>query len=356
MTVLASFSDHKGETAVVRLLLEDPSAMVRWEAVMQLHLLPAEAVGGEALEGLRKLSPEDQTAALLAGMALACRGADAARSDRLYQMASEELSREGGLPEEHLYYGDLLMDQGMRELARHELEATLTAPGSHPALLDAKAHFDLASLIGDRDDRAAADHLRAGIEAFNQSHDAGLSVEQGGNQKTGNDAVADLRAQMHFRYFRAAMASHNPKLADQHLKELLRLNPSQLNVVLEVVPVLKELGRGVEAKALFERAFKQWREAVDADPANAENLNNLAWLCARCGERVDEAVQMSQKAMQLAPDNAAYLDTAAEASFRAGKAEQAVKYETQALKLMPGDEFMEKQLKRFKGEGATTKP
>jgi hypothetical protein len=48
------------------------------------------------------------------------------------------------------------------------------------------------------------------------------------------------------------------------------------------------------------------------------------------------------------PDSAAYLDTNAEAHFRAGQAAEAVRLETLALKYQPGDKFMEGQLKRFR--------
>src|SRR5947209_14069321 len=34
-------------------------------------------------------------------------------------------------------------------------------------------------------------------------------------------------------------------------------------------------------------------------------MNNLAWLCARCGEKIDEAVKLSQSAIEMEPDNAA---------------------------------------------------
>ena len=52
--------------------------------------------------------------------------------------------------------------------------------------------------------------------------------------------------------------------------------------------------------------------------------------------------------MAALPENAAYLDTAAEAHFRNGDAKGAVRMETRALELRPNDAFMQEQLARFK--------
>ena len=76
-------------------------------------------------------------------------------------------------------------------------------------------------------------------------------------------------------------------------------------------------------------------------------MNNIAWLSARCGEHLEEAHRWSTEAVKRAPSNAAYLDTAAEAAADVGKWADAVRYESTALKLTPGDRFMTLQLKRF---------
>lgn len=351
VSMLANFSDHAGLPVLARLLTEDPSESVRWAIVYQLHAVSP--TPGDAIAALRPLNPADQPAPVLAGMALAYAPTDQARARQLYQQASDTLLRTGAAPALHLAFGEVLLEHGLRSLARKELETALAMPAPHPPLLDANAHFQLATLIGDSDDRAAADHIKAGIDSFTESDGAGLSVDRGNARTTGNDALADLRAEMHFRYYRAATQSHDTAAAGRHLTKLLALSPSRADVVLEVVPALKQLGRADEAKETFERAYKPLRSAADADPGNAEALNNLAWLCARCGERPDEATRAALKAVELSPDNAAYLDTAAESFFAAGHADQAAAYESKALRLRPNDEFMQAQLKRFQSAAAT---
>jgi tetratricopeptide (TPR) repeat protein len=174
-----------------------------------------------------------------------------------------------------------------------------------------------------------------------------LTVQHARERSTGDDALNDLRAEMHWRLYRAAKKENKPGEASKNLDGLLSLNPRRADVVLEVVPALKEAKRVDDARALFARAYTPLKAAVDENPEDAEAANNLAWLCARCEEKLDEAEALSTKAVAKVPNNPAYLDTAAEAQFRLGRAEKAVELETKALQLRPGDEFMQQQLKRF---------
>jgi len=64
-------------------------------------------------------------------------------------------------------------------------------------------------------------------------------------------------------------------------------------------------------------------------------------------KRLAEAATLADQAVAAAPGNAAYLDTCAEAHFRLNDRARAVDLESKALKIKPGDSFMEGQLKRF---------
>ncbi len=87
----------------------------------------------------------------------------------------------------------------------------------------------------------------------------------------------------------------------------------------------------------------------------AEYSNNLAWLCARCGEHLDEAIKLADQALTIEPDNYGYIDTAASAYFAAGHADKAVKLEKRALIMRPNDPFMHRQLQRFEAGATHTK-
>jgi tetratricopeptide (TPR) repeat protein len=159
-------------------------------------------------------------------------------------------------------------------------------------------------------------------------------------------------AEMHWRYLRAARTAGDHKKLREHLDVLKNLSPANTDIVIDVVPLLKEAGQPEAARAMFDKTYKQIRDIVDANPGEPEPMNNLAWLCSRSGERLPEALEMATKAITLDPDNAAYLDTAAEANFRVGNIDEAIRLETKGLQGRPNDKFMREQLERFKAAKA----
>src|SRR5439155_11744308 len=125
---------------------------------------------------------------------------------------------------------------------------------------------------------------------------------------------------------------------------------ASVDVDIDLTRALKSLGRHDDAAKVFAQAYPKLREALDARPRDAETLNNLAWLCARSGEHTAEAYGWATEAIRLAPGNAAYLDTAAEAAAAAGKWDEAVRREAMAVQLQPGDQFMARQLERVRAQ------
>jgi tetratricopeptide (TPR) repeat protein len=163
-----------------------------------------------------------------------------------------------------------------------------------------------------------------------------------------SDGADTLRAQMHWRYLRAARAKHNVNSIKAHAKELAKLSPDNPDIVIDAAPALKEIGMPDDAKRLFAAAYARRRAELAQRPDDPERKNNLAWLCARCGENLAEARELAEAAMRAEPENAAYLDTAAEVYFGLGDVKRAVELETRALELRPDDPFMREQLGRFR--------
>jgi Tfp pilus assembly protein PilF len=56
-------------------------------------------------------------------------------------------------------------------------------------------------------------------------------------------------------------------------------------------------------------ARKRYEAIVDADPTAAVAANNLAWIYAEEGERLDDALRLAQTALTKLPDNAEVNDT-----------------------------------------------
>ncbi len=84
-----------------------------------------------------------------------------------------------------------------------------------------------------------------------------------------------------------------------------------------------ELGAAYDRDRRFEAAERVFRELIAADPRQADALNYLGYLLADRGERLDEAVSLITRALEVERDNPSYLDSLGWAHFRRGDFEQA---------------------------------
>ena len=78
--------------------------------------------------------------------------------------------------------------------------------------------------------------------------------------------------------------------------------PSDVSIPFQLGAVFEQHDRHVDA----ERAF---RRVLDRDPAHAATLNYLGYMLADRGERLDESVTLLERAIEIDPDNGAYLDS-----------------------------------------------
>lgn len=161
-------------------------------------------------------------------------------------------------------------------------------------------------------------------------------------------------AEMHWRKARAARQRGDAKAMAENVSALLRHPPPDPDQAIEMVNWLDDSGLKDDAARLFEPVYQQAKALLDASPNNPGRMNDVAWLCARTRRRLPEAVQLADRAIELMPESAAFLDTAAEAHFASGNAARAIELESKALQIRPNDAFMRSQLARFRG--AATRP
>ncbi len=76
--------------------------------------------------------------------------------------------------------------------------------------------------------------------------------------------------------------------------------------------------------------------------------NQLAWLLSKCNAHPEEAIELSQRSLELLPDEPTYLDTLARCYFSAGQIQEAIRVQSQAVKLSPYERQMKVQLNEFK--------
>ncbi|HWX91087.1 MAG TPA: tetratricopeptide repeat protein [Terriglobales bacterium] len=81
-------------------------------------------------------------------------------------------------------------------------------------------------------------------------------------------------------------------------------------------------GSSLERQKKFDQAEEMFRKVLATDAQNAMTLNYLGYMLADRGVKLEEALTLIKKAVDLDPSNGAYLDSLGWAYFRLGKYEQ----------------------------------
>jgi len=77
-----------------------------------------------------------------------------------------------------------------------------------------------------------------------------------------------------------------------------------------------QLGAALERQKHFAEAERVFRQVITRDPGHAQALNYLGYMLADRGERLQESVGYIKRALELEPDNPAYLDSLGWAYFK----------------------------------------
>jgi tetratricopeptide (TPR) repeat protein len=105
------------------------------------------------------------------------------------------------------------------------------------------------------------------------------------------------------------------------------LRETQLDQDNEIVNAKFYFNYGVTAEqaGLYDKAADLLRKSIAFDPANAaEAYNYLGYMWADLNVHLDEAKEMIERALQIEPNNASYLDSLGWVEFRQGKFDQAL--------------------------------
>jgi TonB family protein len=109
-------------------------------------------------------------------------------------------------------------------------------------------------------------------------------------------------------------------------REQLQSYPKNINLRIRLAWILSQKRQFVEAEA-------EYKEILRLEPNNAMALNNLGYGMLERNINLEEAVQLIERAVSLAPNNDAYLDSLGWAYFKLGKLNEAEKYLTKAASL-----------------------
>lgn len=121
------------------------------------------------------------------------------------------------------------------------------------------------------------------------------------------------------------------------LKDLIAREPSDASLVYQYAHALDKGGRGADAEAAL-------RGLLSRDPRDANALNSLGYMFAERGERLDEAVELLQRAVKIEPKNPSFLDSLGWAYFRQGKLDLADAPLAEAAARLPDNSVVQDHL------------
>lgn len=186
----------------------------------------------------------------------------------------------------------------------------------------------------------------------------------------------EVRGHIAWLYFTAAKKRDDTPEMNKQANAVMTSGTTDSEVFLDVLPALEGKNPpGADAigtqkapakpaadkeavDAFFDRVYAKSADRLAAAPGDPLWMNDMAWLCSRSARHLNEAVKLAIAAVAARPDEAAYLDTLADAKFQTGAPAEALALELRAAALLPENTFMREQVDRFRKAAATptTKP
>jgi tetratricopeptide (TPR) repeat protein len=124
------------------------------------------------------------------------------------------------------------------------------------------------------------------------------------------------------------------------IQKVLEKEPQNTTALYYLASYYYENGNNDKATELLKRL-------LDIEPNYVPALNRLAWIYALQGINLNAALEMSQKAVELQPGVAGYLDTLAELYYRKREYIKAIETINQAIQLEPERPYFQRQLSKF---------
>src|SRR5438093_932620 len=104
------------------------------------------------------------------------------------------------------------------------------------------------------------------------------------------------------------------------------------------------LGSIYEREKKYDQAEAEFKKVLNAHPLNAAASNYLGYMLADRGVRLEESVKYIQKALELEPNNGAYLDSLGWAYYKMNRFDQAANQLEKAARLISSDPTIHEHL------------
>ena len=118
------------------------------------------------------------------------------------------------------------------------------------------------------------------------------------------------------------------KTAEEILRTILKDNSDSIEAMSVLAILLQISGRPEESSTLYQRI-------IELDPDNIISMNNLAWIMSEVQGKHQEALDLAQRGLKIAPKYYDLIDTRGVIYYRLGEFDKAVLDFTKCLKLYP---------------------
>lgn len=102
-----------------------------------------------------------------------------------------------------------------------------------------------------------------------------------------------------------------------------------------------------EKQKEFDKAISVYREIIEIDGENSNASNSLAYIMALNNKDLNRALRYAKKALEVKPDNPAYLDTLGMIYMKKNQPDMAKKFLKKALSIMPESEEIKKHVNQL---------
>ena len=118
------------------------------------------------------------------------------------------------------------------------------------------------------------------------------------------------------------------------MESAMRSDPEDTASHLALADLYVDAGRETDAVKMLDAAAVKF-------PKDADVLNFLGYLLAERGERLDEAVRLVNRALEIDPDNPSYLDSLGWAHFKRGQLADAQRHLSRAAEALPANSVIQ---------------
>ena len=133
-------------------------------------------------------------------------------------------------------------------------------------------------------------------------------------------------------------------------KRVANAFPDDVDGLADTVAALDQAGAKEKADELVAHALSRQRKILDGSPNSAHCLNSLAWLCARTRRGMAEGEAYARRAVEIAPEQDAFIDTLAVLLYRQGDVAGGIELARKCVRMRPSYPHYLHQLGRWQEE------